>query len=104
MSKLYISVMTSPTLGFYRDRSPGATRRTRKERRWRVTNPAAAQAFSTTVIPRTRFDYSERAALQKRITDGTKYKPGFASNRTLTVSESKGSESDSDHRLYSRIS
>ncbi|KAI9615350.1 hypothetical protein KEM48_005639 [Puccinia striiformis f. sp. tritici PST-130] len=89
------------------DRSPGATRRTRKERRWRVTNPAAAQAFSTTVIPRTRFDYSERAALQKRITDGTKFlpdKPGFASNRTLTVSESKGSESDSDHRLYSCIS
>ncbi|KNF00162.1 hypothetical protein PSTG_06572 [Puccinia striiformis f. sp. tritici PST-78] len=54
-----------------RNRQPGTPHRTRKERRSRSTKLAAAQVFSTTVIPRTRIKDIEQVALQTRITDNT---------------------------------
>ncbi|KAI9606670.1 hypothetical protein H4Q26_006206 [Puccinia striiformis f. sp. tritici PST-130] len=87
-----------------RNRRPGSPRRTRKERRSRGTKLAAAQAFSTTAIPRTRIEDIDRVALQTRITDGTIVLTDKKTNRTLTISEIKGSDSDSNHRLCSRIS
>ncbi|KAI9610893.1 hypothetical protein H4Q26_008737 [Puccinia striiformis f. sp. tritici PST-130] len=76
-----------------RNRSPGSRRRTHKERRGRGTISAAAQAFLTAAIPRTRIEYIKRAALQTRITNGTIDNTGIVTNRTLAVSQIKGLDS-----------
>ncbi|KAH9453332.1 hypothetical protein Pst134EA_033103 [Puccinia striiformis f. sp. tritici] len=103
VSDVALYLATRSTRGC-RNRRPGSPRRTRKERRSRGTKLAAAQAFSTTAIPRTRIEDIDRVALQTRITDGTIVLTDKRTNRTLTVSEIKGSGSDSNHRLCSRIS
>ncbi|KAH9457016.1 hypothetical protein Pst134EA_020918 [Puccinia striiformis f. sp. tritici] len=70
----------------------------------RGTKSAAAQAVLTTVIPRTRIEEIDRAALQERITDDTtghSANPELVPTRTRTVSELKGRNSDNNQQLYS---
>ncbi|KAI9631213.1 hypothetical protein KEM48_013142 [Puccinia striiformis f. sp. tritici PST-130] len=70
-------------------------RRTRKERRWRGTEPAAEQAFSTTAITRTWNKNLDQAALQGRITDTTYSFPDHSGLvQALTVPNPKGIEGE----------
>ncbi|KAH9469736.1 hypothetical protein Pst134EA_007014 [Puccinia striiformis f. sp. tritici] len=87
------SASSGRCFGRFINRRPGSPCRTRKERRLRGTKLAAAQVFSTTAIPRTRIEDIDRVALQTRITDGTIVLTDKRTNRTLTVSEIKGSDS-----------
>ncbi|KNE99444.1 hypothetical protein PSTG_07369 [Puccinia striiformis f. sp. tritici PST-78] len=83
---------------FCRDRRPGSPRRTRKERRWRGTKPAAAQ-----VIPRIRNNNLGRIALQERISDDTTDIVELVQNPALTLSDPKGIEGEPRLNLSSRI-
>ncbi|KAI9629289.1 hypothetical protein KEM48_013116 [Puccinia striiformis f. sp. tritici PST-130] len=80
-------------------------RRTRKERRWRGTEPAAEQAFSTTAITRTWNKNLDQAALQGRITDTTYSFPDHSGLvQALTVPNPKGIEGEVTPQLATRIS
>ncbi|POW08045.1 hypothetical protein PSTT_07776 [Puccinia striiformis] len=81
-----------------RNRRPGSPRRTRKERRGRRTN-SAAERVSPAAIKRTRHDNLDRAALQRRITDGT-----IAQDQALAVSVPKETGVESNHQLSTLIS
>ncbi|KAI9629327.1 hypothetical protein KEM48_013074 [Puccinia striiformis f. sp. tritici PST-130] len=102
-----------PPTQMCRDRRPGWSRRTRKERQSRSPKPAAEQALLTSAIPRTRLEVINQAALRERITEGTTGRSAnteLVPSKTRTVSELTGrssgryAEADNNQQLHSRIS